>query len=46
MSIDPEVSNSTYADEFARAFESEETLTTIAEYATRLREKKSRQEGT
>src|SRR5215208_112385 len=32
-------------DEFARAFESEETLTTIAEYATRLREKKSRREG-
>jgi enoyl-CoA hydratase/carnithine racemase len=31
-------------DEFARAFESEETLTTIAEYATRLREKKSRRE--
>ena len=28
-------------DEFARVFESEETLRTIAEYATRLREKKS-----
>ena len=32
-------------DEFARVFESEETLRTIAEYATRLREKKSRREG-
>ena len=28
-------------DEFARVFESEETLRTITEYATRLREKKS-----